>query len=66
MKCYFCGKETDILLDDNDYINKYVCEQCITDKNLFICTRSGKVIDKSNFSCDKICNDCVYMEDNKE
>lgn len=58
MKCTYCGKATDYLTT----LDKPVCRHCAEEKGLLLCTQQGKYVADSGFSCDHICNDCIYAD----
>lgn len=55
MKCFYCGKKTDALTNDEIPI----CQACAFERNLEPCTKTGKYKD---FECSHICNDCELVE----
>ena len=61
MKCCFCDSESDILMTDG----RCICLHCATERDLVTCTKKGKVIADTKFHCDNICNDCIYVEEEK-
>ena len=61
MKCCFCNNDGEVLMTDG----KYICRQCAERKRLATCTKLGKVVADPTFHCDNICNDCIYMEEEK-
>lgn len=58
MKCFKCGKETD-LLTVNDVP---ICSDCVEQERFVVCSDKGKVIADKSFHCDYICSDCVWKE----
>ena len=60
MKCIKCDCKTDLLTTDG----KAICPSCAEKEGLVVCSDLGKVIADKNFQCDRICNDCIYKEDN--
>lgn len=59
MKCFKCGKNTDIFLTTSGLP---ICLQCAENEGYVVCTESGQVIADKNFHCDHICNDCIWKE----
>lgn len=61
MKCVYCRQNTEYL----STLDEPICIHCAERKGLTLCTELGKYVADSDFTCDLICNDCIYCTQEK-
>lgn len=56
MKCRYCGSSTETFTS----LDEPICYACAEKRNFPLCTDLGKYIADETFTCDFVCDDCIY------